>query len=35
MGELLIGFVVTTFGWFISGCLDLSWVVELFSKIFG
>ena len=34
MGELIIGMIVATFAWFITGCLDLSWIAELFGKLF-
>ena len=34
MGELIVGIIVATFGWFVTGFLDLSWIVELFGKLF-
>ena len=34
MGELIVGMIVATFGWFITGLLDLSWIAELFSGLF-
>lgn len=34
MEGLLLGIVVATLGWFITGFLDLSWIAELFGKLF-
>lgn len=34
MEGLLLGMIVATLGWFITGFLDLSWIAELFGKLF-
>ena len=34
LGGVLFGAIVATLGWFITGFLDLSWIAELFSKLF-
>ena len=34
MGELIVGALVATFAWFVTGLLDLSWLAELFSGLF-
>ena len=34
MEGLLLGIVVATLGWFITGFLDLSWVIDLFGNLF-
>ena len=34
MEGFILGIVVTTLGWFITGFLDLSWIAELFGKLF-
>ena len=34
LGGFVLGIVVATLGWFITGFLDLSWVAEIFSNLF-
>ena len=34
MSGLIFGIIVATVGWFITGFLDLSWIIELFGKLF-
>ena len=35
MGGAIFGFIAATMGWFITGYLDLSWISEFLSKLFG
>ena len=35
MGGVIFGLIVATMGWFVTGFLDLSWISELLSKLFG
>ena len=34
MKALIFGAIAATFAWFITGFLDLSWIAELFGKLF-
>ena len=34
LGGFLFGAIVATFAWVITGCLDLSWITEIFGNLF-
>ena len=34
MGGVIFGIIAATLGWFITGFLDLSWIADLFSRLF-